>query len=242
MFRIAGSRHRRPTPSVFRTPVILLAIGLPILGLRAQFVVSDFNVNSDGWQKYAGADAATVLSYSATGGVGGTGAIVLDDPANGKDDYFLAPAKFLGNMSAYYGGTLSFDLKLNPNWSTVYTVAMVVLTGTYNLSPLSIGYLPPSGQYPNATNFTSFTFTLDPTTAWKHTDSNDLITGTTATTAEIQAVLGSLSALRIWGDWTTSPDHDVLDNVALTAIPEPAAWVWAAVIGAAGVLLAARRR
>ena len=36
------------------------------------------------------------------------------------------------------------------------------------------------------------------------------------------AVLGSLSSVRILGDWTNSSDHDLLDNVTLTAIPEPA--------------------
>ena len=63
-----------------------------------------------------------------------------------------------------------------------------------------------------------------------------------ATPAEIQAVLGSLSSLRIWGDWTSSSDHDLLDNVALTAVPEPAAAGIAIVAGGLGMLLAMRRR
>lgn len=223
-------------------PVRALALWLLTAAAQAQVVLSNFDVNDEGWLAYAGADPTTAVSYSATGGVGRTGAIILNDPANGKDDYFLAPAKFLGDMSAYYGGALSFDLKLNPTWSSIYNVAMVVLSGTYNGSPLSIGYLPPSSAYPNATTFTSFTFTLDTTIGWSHTTSADLITGATATPAEIQAVLGSLSSLRIWGDWTGSPDHDVLDNVALTAVPEPAAAGIASVAGLLGMLLAARRR
>lgn len=222
--------------------VRVLALWLLTAAAQAQVVLSNFNVNDEGWLAYAGADPTTAVSYTANGGVGGTGAIILNDPANGKDDYFLAPAKFLGNMSAYFGGTLSFDLKLNPTWSTIYNVPMVVLSGTYNGSPLSIGYLPPSSAYPNATTFTSFAFALNTSIAWSHTTGADLMTGTLATPAEIQAVLGSLSALRIWGDWTGTPDHDLLDNVALAAVPEPAAVGIASVAGGLGMLLAVRRR
>ena len=95
---------------------------------------------------------------------------------------------------------------------------------------------------PNASSFTSFTFNLSTATAWKITDSNDLITAASATTPEIEAVLGSLSALCIWGDWTPSQDNDVLDNVMLTAIPEPTALGWAGMASAAAVLLTAQRR
>jgi hypothetical protein len=117
---------------------------------------------------------------------------------------------------------------------------MVILTGTYLSSPLSIGYLPPSGQYPNASSFTTYTFSLNTSTAWALTNGSDFVTGTLATPAQIQSIMGSLTTLRILGDWTNSVDRDLLDNVTLTAIPEPA--VGAALLSGAALVFAISRR
>jgi hypothetical protein len=219
-------------------PALLLSAGW----VYAQVISSNFNTNSDGWQAYANADPTTTVAYSAAGGTGGTGAIILQEPANGANDYFVAAAKFTGNLSAYYSGTLSFDFKLNPAWDSSSEAAMVILTGVYNSSALSIGYLPSSGQYPNASGFTTFTFNLDTTTAWALTNGSDFVTGTLATPAQIQSIMGTVTSLRILGDWTNSQDRDLLDNVTLTAIPEPSIAATMVSGAALGFAILLRRR
>jgi len=219
---------------------VVPALLLSIVWAQAQTVFSNFNANSDGWMPYTSADPNTAVIYSAAGGTGGTGAIILQEPANGANDYFVAATKFTGDMSAYYNGTLSFDMQLNPAWDSSAEAAMVILTGTYNSSALSIGYLPPSGQYPNATSFTTFTFNLNTSTAWALTSGLDFVTGTLATPAQIQSIMGSITSIRILGDWTNQHDLVVLDNVTMTAIPEPS--VFAALFGGAALGLAISRR
>ncbi|MFI5337459.1 MAG: laminin B domain-containing protein, partial [Opitutales bacterium] len=211
-------------------PMKTLRFLLPVLVLttflarsQAQVILSDFNVGLDGWHAYAGADASTTVVYTATGGNGGTGGAILVEPANGANDYFQAPAKFNGDLSAFYNGTLSLDLKLSLA-ATGGESAMVVLTGSYNGSPLSIGYLPPSGQWPTTGSFTTFALTLNSSQGWTITNSSDYTTSTLATDVQIQSVLSNVTDLRIMGDWTYSQDNDILDNVqlsAVTAVPEP---------------------
>lgn len=220
----------------------ILGFLLSGLSLPAQVILSNFNVDSESWTAYGGADFGASISYSGSGGNGGSGAITLNDPANGQYDYFQAPAKFTGDLSAYYAGTLSFDLKLNPAWDSIAETAMVILTGTYNSSTLSIGYLPSTGQYPITGSFTTYSLALNNSTAWAVVNSSDFVTGTLATTAQIQAVLSTVSSMRILGDWTNSPDHVLLDNVTLTAIPEPSVIAFVSVTGCAAGLLVSRRQ
>jgi hypothetical protein len=239
VFRIALENPAARFIRMLRARILLiLACLFSALSLRAQVVLSNFNTNDEGWLAYAGGDPTTSLSYSSAGGVGGTGAVVLNEPANGQNDYFLAPGTFLGNMSAYYNGTLSFALKLDNSWGGA-EAAMVILTG----ASMSIGFLPAStANYPITTAFTVYTVNLNTTTAWVHTDASDMTTGATATALEIQSILGNLTSVRILGDWSNSPDHDLLDNVTLAAIPEPSALEFASLTGLAGGLIAIRRR
>lgn len=228
---------------MIRARVLLFAV-LTCLATqgRAQVITSNFNTDADGWTAYGGADLGATISYSGAGGNGGTGAITLNDPANGRYDYFLAPAKFTGDLAAYYGGALNFDLKLNPAWDSIAETAMVILTGTFNSGTLAIGYLPATGQYPTTGSFTTYSLALNTATAWAVVDSSDFVTGTLATTPQIQAVMSSISSLRILGDWTNSPDHVLLDNVTLTAIPEPSALALVSAAGFGAGLLVIRRR
>lgn len=212
---------------------MLLCAGLLLTAgaVRAQSILSDFNLNADGWHAYTAADPNTVVVYTATGGTNGSGAIILQEPANGANDYFDAPAKFLGNQSAFYGGSLSFDLKLSLSWNGT-EADMVVLTG----NGTSIAYSAPQANWPVTTNYTSYSFKLDGTQGWTLAGSSTL-----ATTQQISSVLGNLSDLRILGDWTNSQDNDLLDNVQFAPVPEPGT-VSLLALGGALLLGAALRR
>ena len=78
-----------------RTSRFLVLAFLLLSGwVHAQVISSNFNADSEFWVAYANADPNTTVVFSAGGGTGGTGAIILQEPANGANDYFVAPAKF----------------------------------------------------------------------------------------------------------------------------------------------------
>lgn len=206
----------------FRLTLLLLAPAW----LSAQMILSDFELGADGWHAYAGADPSTAVQWSATSGLNGSGGLTLVEPANGANDYWEAPAKFNGNLSAYFNGTVSFDLQLNFAPAGAQA-AMIILSGfDTNHSALSLGFLPASSsQYPVTTGFTHFSLQLSDLTAWAVVNSSDYATSTLATNAQIQSVLSNVTGFRIMGDWSFSQDRDVLDNVRLqaAAVPEPSA-------------------
>jgi hypothetical protein len=88
----------------------------------AAMITSTFNSNAEGWTSVTldyptpGAPPPILASYApnwlSTGGTPG-GFIYLTDPdghlATGDTQYWRAPTAFHGNLSAYYGGSLSFD-------------------------------------------------------------------------------------------------------------------------------------
>lgn len=210
------------------------AFALALSEAVAQTVVSDFDSGLDGWLPYTAGrhDSTVAVSWDATGGLSGSGALVLNDPGSGADDYFTAPTKFLGNKSAYYGGTLSFDLKLTIPAGGL-EADNVVLTG----NGLSIAFAV--SPYPNTSAFTSYPISLVETSGWY------LVGTTTApTSVQMQQLLGNLTEFRIMGDWGLGAEAERLDNVRLSAVPEPntlALFASGAIVLAAGQYLRRRR-
>lgn len=204
--------------SRLRTARVLFVAGLFFVGsANAQvLLISDFNsaaATNDGWQKYAGGDFGTAIGWASTGGVGGTGGLSLTEAGQGTNDYFSAPAKFLGNQSVFYGGTLSFDLKIQYNVTTsdLPEGDNVILTG----AGTSLAFTLPS--FPVSTGFTTYSLSLQASSGWYLVG-----TSTAPTPQQLQAVLGNLTDLRILGDWHNGPELSVLDNFQLTTVPEPA--------------------
>jgi hypothetical protein len=67
-------------------------------------ILSSFNGGLEGWTT---TDAGAVLSHAGAGG--NPGGFLLHDNSEGAIAQLVAPAAFLGNLSAFIGGTLSFD-------------------------------------------------------------------------------------------------------------------------------------
>ncbi len=222
-------------PSVAALFRLLLSFAAPCftVNAQAQIILSDFNsvaTTTDGWQKYSGGDGGSSVSWTAIGGNGGTGGLVLNDAATGQNDYFDAPAKFLGNQSVFYGGTLSFDLLITSPVD-LPEADNVVLTG----NGVSISYNLLS--YPVTTGFTSYSINLLENSGW-------FITGTSTAPSQSQmlSVLSNLTDLRILADWHNGPENDVLDNVQLAAVPEPTRAALLLGCGALAFVRFARRR
>jgi hypothetical protein len=73
---------------------------------------STFDVNDEGWEVYEGTTHyPSAIQWSATGG-NPDGHVYSADPGDGAF-YFKAPAKFLGDRSCAFNGTISWDLKTN---------------------------------------------------------------------------------------------------------------------------------
>lgn len=198
-------------------------------------VVSRFNADAEGWGavdgiygSYGGAGTAFAVTYSGSGGNPG-GHISATDPSD-NTFAFEAPSAFLGNKSAYYGGRLKFDLKVNLNGVAVWDEGVeVVLAGNSLTLTRDIGINPPA-------DWTSYSFDLTET-GWRVGGPG----GALATQAEFQSVLGNLSRLRIIGEYGNGvAETSSLDNVGLVQVPELASTAfWTA--GGLGLFALLRR-
>jgi uncharacterized repeat protein (TIGR02543 family) len=165
---------------------------------------STFDGDTDGWTTTGDGSAS---SFVSSGG-NPAGYVSSTDQAQGLDWYWRAPAKFLGNMAAAYQGTLQFDLKQSAVDSQYNLDDVVLVGGGYTLA-----YDTPNNP---ATTWTHYSIPLNETAGWKLNS----ITGPAASQAQILAVLGALTDLRIRGEFRNGADTGGLDNVLL--LPGPA--------------------
>src|SRR5438093_839403 len=88
-------------PSVVLTTISVLALAS---SLHAATITSTFDTGSDGWTYNEG----TFMFVSSGGNPGGH--LELSDTGPGFEDFAVfAPSKFLGDLSAFNRGMLSFD-------------------------------------------------------------------------------------------------------------------------------------
>ena len=101
-------------PFLWRYLIIIAILVLGSNTLYAQ-ITSTFNANAEGWTTPNDADGT--ITYSATGG--NPGGLVSGSPfvfVTGSGTiyfvfYFIAPTAFYGNRSAYYNGSLRYDIQ-----------------------------------------------------------------------------------------------------------------------------------
>lgn len=165
---------------------------------------STFDTGIDGWSFVA--DVKEFLWVETGGNPGGY--IEAVDYAYGDVWYFVAPEKFLGDKSAYTGGTLDFDLKQSTTDSQ-FNDGDVIISGGGKTLVLNTAENP-------GVDWTHYSVTLDTDSDWRL----DTLNGTVATQADIDAVLADISGLQIRGEYVTGSDTGGLDNVLLA--PEAA--------------------
>lgn len=209
---------------------------------------STFESDADGWKfvdvpgvgNYVDVQAGypADVVYSATGGNLG-GFIAATDPSN-LTFFFAAPGKFLGDQSLLYGGTLRYDIKVDPAtpaWTGDPDVVLVSNAGVlvYDL-----------GQSDANNPGTSFSSRTIPWTeaGWRVGSIN----GSAVTQQQFQQVVSNLGSLLIAGEFVASTPGQAstfetasLDNVMLAPVPEPSEAALMA-LGLAGVMLATRQR
>lgn len=169
--------------------------------IRTGDIVYDFADTAQGWSTSGG---ATSIDFESTGGSPG-GHVRAADLDEGATWYFAAPSTMHGNLTRFLGGRLTFDL-------TVFTESDAVLDD-------QVVQITSSGGA-----FVSWTPTvLRPYSCGWHTVGvtlNDLnfISATAGVTLE--AVLASVTSVKIRGEYVHGTDVAGLDNVHL-AQPVP---------------------
>jgi hypothetical protein len=218
--------------SLFAAAALLAAHG-------AQATISDdFSAGNGNWTvvDLAGSDNYTTITsslavtYQATGGVSG-GYISAFDPS-GNSFYFDAPTRYTGNLSAYAGGSLSFDTFYTPNEasSAWRNDADVVLSSGSTILVWQAVANP-------ASTWTHVSVALDAAQGWKIGSLN----GSQATAADLANALNNVTALRIRGEYVNGiVETTGLDNVTLAPVPEPE--TWAMLVAGLGLIGALGRR
>ena len=204
-----------------RICTLLIALGATASVAFSGEIVSTFDTGDEGWTRNTPSDPAATISWFSTGG-NPDGYIRFNEPGQGTNDFFSAPAIFLGNQGGKYGGELSFDLRLN---------------GNSNLGNVSDGVrLVGAGL--------TLTYEIArPMTEWQSYDiplvEGDWRVGggAVATEAQLRSVLSDLDRLNIRADWINGSEQVSLDNVRL--VPAPSS---AAMLALCGLFGARRRR
>jgi len=168
----------------------------------AAYASSTFEGDKEGW----------VLSNNGPGtdptlqreGGNPAGNLCGKDQGDGDIWYFVAPRKYLGNASAFFGKRLTFDLKQGSIFNQVRGRDVVLNGGgigiTFNL------------RYAPGVDWTPYSARLDGASGWKLDEPGF----PDATDADLKTVLGDINSLRIRGEFFDGPDDTAcLDNVYL---------------------------
>jgi hypothetical protein len=169
-----------------------------------------------------------MANWHASGGANG-GYIDFSDPSSGSF-YFSAGSAYLGNLSGYFGGSLSYVQQV-----------LTSTGGQWRNDPdlILIGngqaYVYQQSANPGST-WQQFGATLDGA-GWRR----GMLAGPAVDSSEFQAALGNVSALYVRGEYINGINETTgLDNVALNPVPEPE--TWAMLLAGLGVVAWARRR
>ncbi|MEM9064199.1 MAG: laminin B domain-containing protein [Planctomycetota bacterium] len=174
-------------------------------------ITSTFDSDAEGWSTLN--DAQGFMWRSDVGNP--LGAIRANDIGNGDYWYFAASDDYKGDLSAFYGGTLSWELLGIVGNHLDDEPAEVMVSGAGLMIGIDIDYLPTNGTWAGA----EVSLFAD---SWRLVDdSSDGDLSTTAVTEQqMRDVLADVTGLFIRGEFTTGGDSTALDNVML--VPTPA--------------------
>ncbi len=172
-------------------------------------VESTFDADLDGWTKAPGSDAGSSLTWVDSGGNPG-GYLRVNEAAQGGIDRIAAPAKFLGNMAAFVGGTFEMDRLTNSLSNPGAANDDIRLIG----GGFTLRYDLPS---PGLSVWISEEVDLTHDSGWVHVSS-----GAAPTAGEFAAVMGDLTAIYLLADFRSGQETPSFDNIRMTGIiPEP---------------------
>lgn len=201
---------------MFQRHLSALVVVIALAGASAApaAIESTFDADLDGWTKIND----VTIAHVATGGNPG-GYAQFDDFATGQLFAARAPAKFLGDLSAANGQTLSFDaiVLFQQRNDPLAGFGVVKISSSTDSASLDLGAIP-------AATWTGYAAPLD-AAAWGKTE------------ADWYALLADVTEIRVELEAIDGDETVGFDNFRI--VPEPAS---AAMIGGAGLALLARRR
>ncbi len=168
-------------------------------------IISTFDADTEGWSKLPGSDANSSVIWVETGG-NPDGYMLYNEVGAGFVDFVNAPAAFLGDLSAYYAGTLSFDIRTNTLSNPTNFSWQVELHG----GGMTLGYQLSNPSPVNQWHHRNMVLTE--TAGWFNIN-----TGLPPTQAEMLAVLSDVTALDLLTDYRNGPEQVSYDNVSVSA-------------------------
>jgi hypothetical protein len=186
-----------------RIAAAAVALALSIAQASADTISSTFDTGAEGWSALDQQTGDYTASWQSTGGNPGGFLQGTENIALGGTGYFIAPSKFLGNLSAYAGGTLTYDLKVIQGSDYFSDVDVIISNGansaswTSNINPVGDGWVTFQVQL-NQPNFGS----------------------------NLASVLSNVTEFQIRGEFINGPEVEGLDNVLLSTpavVPSPIA-------------------
>lgn len=133
------------------------------------------------------------------------GCIQIDDVQSGSDTFFSAPPKFRGDDSAFYGGTLTYQLNDTAGNDYMDDDAVVLKGGG-----LTLVFESKTKPTDKKMQFTKFTIPLSEK-GW----TKDKYHGTPVNAAEMRKALAKVMELSIRSEYHTGQDDSHLDNVVM---------------------------
>jgi len=193
-------------------------------------VISDFDASSSEFNDRWGIGAQTVgffsdffqnqdtAEYLSSGG--NPGGALSWIGSQGDWWYFVTyNNRYNGDQSAHFGKKLNFDLKTEYNNPSADLPAypLVVISGSdtsgqpVHLFQRWLNFVIP-GQ-----DWTHYSIPLNESAGWWFADNDSLVRANTASSAQIQQVLSTVSSLRILGEYGGAQYRGYLDNVEFGA-------------------------
>lgn len=197
-----------------RHAAVLALLGALVSPAVASAQTSTFTTGDEGWLvgEFFSQSGGAAPTWMATGG--NPGGFIRTADRYSWNAYW-APSAYLGNKSAYYGGSMSLDMQIQSSDGVQYPM-VVISNGSLRLQYMT----NPPGR-----SWTGYLFPL--TEAGWQVSNGSGNAGPAATQSQFQQVLANLTYVHVDADWLTGPDQVDLDNfsmtAAVTATPEPAA-------------------
>ncbi|MEF8776366.1 MAG: laminin B domain-containing protein [Haloarculaceae archaeon] len=175
-------------------------------GSAPETVTSTFDDDTEGWTVVGDVEGGqTEPDHVPEGGSAGGYLEATDDVAGGVW-YWNASTAYLGDRSAYAGGTLTFDLRQSATDSQFDATDVILASGD-----TSLGYDFGNASTHPGTDWTRYEVDLS-ADGWRTLD-----TGDAATEDVFERVLSALDELRIRGEYREGGDTDGIDEVELAA-------------------------
>jgi hypothetical protein len=156
-----------------------------------------FDSGTQGWTATVDAPALTWQN----------GVVSAVDGNQGDYWYFSADGRFLGDRSAFYGSTLSYEIDISSG--TVQSQADIIIDGDTQSLYYGFPDLPVPGQW------TAFSVSIDVAQDWRiAAPGRTALPQTPATEQQIRTVLSDVKAFNIRGEYDVNADDSAsLDNV-----------------------------